>query len=415
MSGGRRAATVGAVTLWYGLSTVPALCAALTSPDADRHWRDVGDRAVACLWRLGPAFVKFGQLLASRRDVMPEAFCAALDAGLARRRSTCGTETFHGSIATVTREIVGGTPVAVKVKRPGVAQRLDLDLNLLEGAAAAVERVRAVRMPLLAITREMTNAVRGQCDLEREAVVLTEFARLEQTLPVVFPRVIPQESDGDRITMTWLEGQYLTPAPADARRVARQLVQVVFEMLFVGGLVHCDLHPGNWWVLPDGRLAIVDAGFAYQLDPDMLDHFGEFFLGMAAGNGEVCARHALATTTSSLSPAAEAAFRRDIGALIEDTTGRTAGDFSLAGFAARLFAIQRRHGAYSKASFIFPFAALLAIEGQVKSLDPAINFQGLSGPIVLRGLINRSRARTGGATSQSGTKVQNVENPITCR
>ncbi|MFD2351224.1 hypothetical protein ACFSTC_20675 [Nonomuraea ferruginea] len=124
----------------------------------------------------------------------------------------------------------------------------------------------------------------------------------------------------------------------------------------------------------------------------MRTHFTEFFLGMSSGNAEICATHALAAAARPVPPEAEKAFRRDMEGLIGSVTGLTAGAFSLAGFAARFFAVQRRHQAFSRAEFIFPLMALLAIEGQVKQLDPGINFQSLAGPVVLRSIVARARA-----------------------
>lgn len=244
---------------------------------------------------------------------------------------------------------------------------------------------------------EISESVRRQTDLAGEADTLRRLASLERNLPVLLPTVLSERSDERQLTMTWLPGQPTGREFSDNRRVAKRLVLTVYEMLFITGIVHCDLHPGNWWELPDGRLAIVDAGFAYQLDDEMRSHFAEFFLGMASNNAELCATHALAACAVPVSAADQAGFRADLQTLISSTTGMTAGDFSLTAFAARFFAIQRRHHAYSRATFIFPFMALLAIEGQVKQLDPGINFQALAGPVVLRAIVNR--ARTGSSDS----------------
>jgi ubiquinone biosynthesis protein len=369
----------------------------LVTPPRIEASRAAGRVLCDVLWRLGPAFVKVGQMLSSRVDVLPAPFCAELQEGLAfgrrHRRRPSGPSHDIGSVAAVRRTQLDGVEVAVKTLHPRAAARLETDLALLSTLTGAADLVlRRWSVPLPQIVDEITTAIRRQTDLLAEADALRSMGRLEQNLPVALPRVLDEHSDGTRLMMTWLPGQDGGRDFAHPRRTAKRLVLALYEMLFITGVVHCDLHPGNWWELPDGRLAIVDAGFTYRLADDVREHFAEFFLGMSAGNAEVCATHALAVTIMPVSGPTEAAFRRDLEELIATTTGMTAGEFSLAGFAARFFAIQRRHNAFSKAEFIFPFTALLAIEGQVKQLDPKINFQSLAGPVVLRSLIARTRA-----------------------
>jgi ubiquinone biosynthesis protein len=360
----------------------------------DRIIREAGSIVSHCLWRLGPAFIKVGQLMSTRQDLLLPAFCEQLEAGLARGGAG-GPRTPRveiGSVAAVERRMVGTVDAALKTIHPGAAERLRVDLDLITLLArVAGVLLRRSGVPLRSIVDEMCETVRRQTDLVAEAETLRRLGELEWTLPVVFPRVLDEASGQGLLVMTWLPGQAEGRQFVNESRTAKRLVLTLYEMLFVTGVVHCDLHPGNWWALPDGRLAIVDAGFSYELDEDMRTHFAEFFLGMASGNAEVCATHALAVTSSPVPPERESAFRRDMGVLIESTTGMTAGDFSLTSFAARFFSLQRRHGAFSRADFIFPFMALLAIEGQVKQLDPGINFQAMAGPVVLRAIVNRAR------------------------
>ncbi|MBP2702991.1 AarF/ABC1/UbiB kinase family protein [Microbispora sp. RL4-1S] len=361
---------------------------------SDRVVRETGAVVSAALWRLGPAFIKIGQMLASRRDLFAAAFCEELESALARGRAGgAQADREIGSVAAVERRRVGRVDAAVKTLHPTAAELLRIDLGLI----TAMTRIAALPLrrsgpTMRRVVREMCESVRRQTDLMAEAATLRRFEDLETALPVVFPRVLDGDSGPDVLTMTWLPGQAGGRRFPDPRRTARRLVLTIYEMLFITGVVHCDLHPGNWWELPDGRLAIVDAGFTYELDEEMRTHFAEFFLGMSSGNAEICATHALAAAAGPVPPEHEKAFRRDMEVLIGSITGLTAGSFSLTGFAARLFAIQRRHGAFSRAEFVFPLMALLAIEGQVKQLDPKINFQSLAGPVVLRSIVARARA-----------------------
>lgn len=386
---------VGLIASAGTMRVLPALVSHGWRRDPDRLARAVGPVVGRCLWQLGPAFIKLGQLAATRQDLFPAQLCQELQRALARGgayRGRASPVAEHGSVADVRHEWIEGRELAIKTIRPGAADQLQLDLALLEGSAKQLLRpFPGLAGPLRAVLAEMCASVRAQTDLVRESVALDQFAELERAVDVCFPRVQHDLSSDQQLVMTWLPGQDEQASQDRRRAVAQRLVLAVFEMLFVSGLVHCDLHPGNWWMLRDGRLAMVDAGFVYDIDDDMREHFAEFFLGMSTGNAEMCADHALAVAVSAVPPSRVCQFRADIAALIRDNTGLTAQDFSLTAFATQLFAIQRRHRAYSRATFIFPMMALLAIEGQVKDLDPTINFQALAGPVVLRSLALRAR------------------------
>jgi ubiquinone biosynthesis protein len=388
-----RSTQIAGIAVLTGLSVAIGL---VRSPRAEAT-QLVGRALCEALWRLGPAFVKVGQMLSSRLDVLPEELCAELQEGLAFGRAhRAPTAAYHdvGSVALVRRARIDSLDVAVKTIHSGVARQLETDLTLLTTLAGLADLVLwRWSAPMPQIVAEIATSIRRQTDLVAEADALRAMSGLELTLPVAVPHVLDAQSDDTRLVMTWLPGQSGGRAFTNPRRAAKRLVLAVYEMLFVTGTVHCDLHPGNWWELPDGRLAIVDAGFTYELADDIREHFAEFFLGMSAGNAEVCATHALAVTISPVDSDLRASFRADMQELIQSTTGMTAGDFSLARFAGRFFAIQRKHRAFAKAEFIFPFMALLAIEGQVKQLDPGINFQALAGPVVLRSIVARARAK----------------------
>jgi ubiquinone biosynthesis protein len=406
---GARLIQVVAVAAGTVMRLLPATGRRVFGGRPEPYSRACGLAVSAALWRLGPAFVKFGQMMATRQDVLPAAFCRELMTGLALGaggRARYGTEaTEIGSVAAVTRTRVGGVDVAVKRIHPGAVRQLEIDLDLLRRLTAlAMAVVPRSSLPLPQIVEEMCRSIRRQTDLRAEAQTLDRLAPLADALPIVLPRVLHDHSNDEQLVMTWVPDQRTGP-PDHRRRSAKRLVLSVYEMLFITGVVHCDLHPGNWWELPDGRIAVVDAGFAYELDDEMRTHFAEFFLGMASANPDICATHALAACATPIPPQREAAFRKDMQELIRSTTGLTAGSFSLARFATRFFLIQRRHQAYSRATFIYPFMALLAIEGQVKQLDPGLNFQSLAGPVVLRAIVNRARAQARTAVPDAVVRV----------
>lgn len=401
LSSGLRVVVIAARTLWTGIRVLPDLVVwRVGGRRAERSARRVGAAVAAWCVALGPAFVKLGQLVSTREDLLDPEMCRllreelALGHGLRRSAApSAAVERRFGSIASVVRR----GDVAVKTCHPNVRARLELDLRVVEAAARAAARLPACRgVPVVELARDFCDAVRRQTDLAAERAALEKFARLEDRLAVRFPRPLesPPGQERDTLVMEWVPGQDRAAAHHPGPVGGKRLLTLVFEMLFTTGEVHCDLHPGNWWFLADGTLAVVDAGFTYSLDRQTQDHFTEFFLGMAAGNAEVCADHAIAVSMRPLSAEAERGFREELGHLITGVHGMTAGSFSLARFIRDFFLIQRRHDAYSKTSFVFPLLALLAVEGQVKEVAPDLNFQQVAHPIILRGLLARNNKPT---------------------
>lgn len=404
-----RAAQIVIVTAWYGAVAAATFSVACVSGRRRTAAAAIGRVVSAWLRRLGPAFIKAGQLLCTREDVLSVEFCLALRSALLFGSQSrpddddAGGVVDVGSVARVRRVRMADLDVAIKTVRLGTTQRLQADLAILQLAMSALTIfARRSAEPIAQVVREVCESVRLQTDLQREAATLDRLAALESVVPVLVPKVLHSHCTADRLVMTWLPGQADGRDFADPRQTAKHLLLAVYEMLFNTGIVHCDLHPGNWWELPDGRLAVVDAGFACELDDEMRVHFASFFIGMATRNADACTAHALAACAKPIHPHCVAGFRSDMQALIDSTRGKTAGSFSLAGFAARFFAIQRRHHAYSKAAFIFPFMALLAIEGQLKQLDPHIDFQSLAGPIALRAVAAHAATRESSNEREGG-------------
>ena len=364
--------------------------AAATARDADLVSRAIGRATSRTLWRLGPAFVKLGQLLSTRSDLVGPAVATELQHSLALGEGapdphghTQPTLT-SGSVADVRRVKLAGTVVAIKSIRAGVPAGLRRDTDLMETCARWLEAVCG-GLPVAAITAELCTTIRRQGSLDHELANLKRLTALQAHLPVAIPQPLERFSSDEQLVMTWLDGQRSSqyaessdPPDADLQRTARQLLTTVFEMLFMTGVVHCDLHPGNWWVMPDGRIAIVDAGFVVTLDAAMKAHFARFFLGMSMGDGDVCAEEALAVAVSQPTPDAQRAFRDEMRDLVSKAQGRTAAEFSLVAFARQFFDIQRRHRAISRSEFVFPITALLIVEGQIRAMDPDLDFQALA-------------------------------------
>jgi ubiquinone biosynthesis protein len=360
------------------------------------------------LERLGPTFVKAGQLLSTRADLLPPDVRRHLGRlhdrvkppparalpPMAGLREVLTRPVGSGSIACVYRgRLHDGRTVAVKVRRPDVVERMRADLALITAGARLAARLPGLRrVPVNEMVAQVGACILGQLDLAGEARSLARMRVALADIPdVVVPAVHAELCAEDVIVMDFVDGLDGPPAwqlPAAVRRrtVARAL-HAAYQMLFVDGLVHCDLHPGNLFLLDDGRVVIVDAGFTHQLAPGVRHAFAEFFFNMGAGRPDRCADVVLGTIRAADPDADVAAFRRELVALVAVNTSVCAGDFNLRRFATGLFNLQRLHGLYAAPEFVFPLLALLVIEGMVDEVDRTADFQGEAVPYLMRALL----------------------------
>ncbi|ANZ39786.1 hypothetical protein BBK82_30850 [Lentzea guizhouensis] len=399
-----RAIAVLSICLWHTVLALPSIVRG-----------DVTGRARRLVVALGPAFVKGAQLLSTRRDVLPAGWCEALaelhdrvppmPVRVARKvlRSAYGGEppftvdwdsVRSGSIACVYRAEHDGGAVALKVRRPRVRERIEQDFAVMRAGAAVMQRLPRLRgLPAVAVLRQIGDAVAAQADFGAEAGALAE---LRESLADVgylhIPRPLPGLCAEGVLVMEFVDG--LTPLDAGdvpaARRseLARRVLHCAYRMLFLDGLVHCDMHPGNLYLGRDGRIVLLDAGFVVRLEPRVRRLFAEFFMHMARGDGPHCAEILRESAEGVADWADVAAFRRGTIALIEQSSGRNARDFSLVRFATRLFDLQRVNGLFAAPEFIFPLLALLVLEGRINALDEELDFQAESIPVLTKAVMS---------------------------
>ena len=386
-------------------------------------------RTVAELFqRLGPTYIKLGQLLGSRHDLLTDAVArelqclrddlppiapstarAMLSSELGGRAVTAFAEiadvpVANGSIASVYRaRLADRTSVAVKIQRPGIGPRIDRDLRLLHRLARAAERVPALRViPFVAVIDDLGQCLRQQLDFVREAETNRFLRRaLHDQRSVVIPRLIDDLCTPAMLTMEFIE-EFAHPIVRRGdsdKRAVRAALHSLYQMIFVEGVVHCDMHEGNLRLLPDGRVAIVDFGFVARLEQETRLSFAEFFLAMASGDGWWCADIALKLAGGFPRTLDRAAFARDIGAVVAQAAGRRVADFNVARFVAQLFGVQRRHRVRGTPAFVMSVVALLVLEALAKVIDKDLDFQREAMPYIARARIWASGTRAGNVES----------------
>jgi ubiquinone biosynthesis protein len=372
---------------------------------------------VRLIERLGGAFIKAGQIVATRVDLVGQTVAGELSRlhdhvapMTAAQAASAGRRAFghlpgglaealadppvaSGSIASVYRARLAGRTVALKVLRPGVGRTMATDLAIIRWLARTVTKVPAFRrVPIVEITDQIGRCLIGQLDFAAEMSSLQQMKDHLAAVPGIYvPAVIPELSGDGVIAMEFVEG--LThasieelPAPVRESEVAI-LVCAVYHLLFAAGFVHVDLHQGNTYFRPDGTVVLIDAGFTYKLSRSARRSFTEFFGGMIEGDGEACADILHATVRGAASSTAASEFRTAVAGLVKRNTGSRVRDFNLSLFCIELFDLQRRYGLFAEPEFIFPMLCLLSLEGLVKKHHPLMDFQIEAAPYVMQSLL----------------------------
>ncbi|MEV6561668.1 AarF/UbiB family protein [Nocardia sp. NPDC051756] len=420
-----RAVRVAGIVVAVGVPAVPGgvIRRLRYGPSAGRQ--HLYQRLVVLLMLLGPTFVKAGQVLGTRRDLLPPALCdelsllqdsvTPLDAAhtaiaLAEAYGAEVDDVFavldaepvaSGSVASVYRaRLRTGQEVAIKLRRPGIEQVMSEDLALIRGGAAFVARLPIFRgVPVEEVVANMAGAILGQLDFEREADNLLRLRKNLSEVPRVWvPKVYPEACRPRCIVMEFIPDLAVDTAdhcsPAARRRFATSGMAAMYQMLFVDGFVHCDMHPGNLYFTRSAQVVVLDAGFSVQLTDRLRRLFAEFFMNMAIGRGLHAAEIVIQSAAEIAEDADLAGFTARMADLVERSHGQPAREFSLIAFAMEMFDLQRRFGINAAPELIFPLLSLLVIEGTIRELDPDMDFQEAAKPQLMRGLFGTDGGRS---------------------
>ncbi len=281
------------------------------------------------LVELGPVYVKFGQLLSTRPDIIPPDYIEALTAlqanvpavswinieTLLREQLKAPLEQVFsefnkepvaaGSIAQTHRAtLTNGQEVAVKVQRPGIDTVVEQDISLIKGIAELVARTDfGEDYDVVALAEEFTNALRAELDFTQEAGYTDQLRRnLENSnwfdpKKVVVPAINWDVTTEKVLVMQWLDGVPILKAelPKAQEKERRQeittlLFRVFFQQIYLDGFFHADPHPGNVFYLDDGRLALIDCGMIGRLDPRTQQILAEMLLAIVDIDAQRCSQ-----------------------------------------------------------------------------------------------------------------------------
>lgn len=393
------------VVTWEALRTLVTVLALLVTKGRSRARKARYRGLVRGLQTLGPTFVKFGQISSTRRDTMSAEMAEemgtlhdavkpmpwrkaekALDAARAAQPLLNPARIEHepvasGSIACVYRAVLGdGTVVALKLKRPGIDERMRADLALVQAITRLAQRMPQMKgMPMADLVGYISRAILGQLDFAREARNVEALRRGVAAMPDVhIPVLHPGLSAPNCLVFEFLpdlDARTPETLPPQVRaRLASAALAAAHKLFFVDGFVHCDLHPGNLYLTRDGMLVILDAGYCVQLPPRVRDLIGEFFARMAAGDGRRCGEIVLESAVNLTAETDTESFIAGMAELVAKEAG-PGRQFDMEVFGNAVFELEQKHGIYAASDFAFPLMSLLVLEGTVRGLWPEVDFQ----------------------------------------
>ena len=387
------------------------LLAAITKPLLRS---DLADQPFAVQLRrrlelLGPTYIKLGQVLSLREDLLPKSVTVELqkllkplpavpfdrvvelveqDLGRPHERMFAWIDPRplgSASIAQIHRATTReGDSVVLKVVKPGIRDTLRRDATLLR-VLGYVAQWFFPRYQPKQIIREFVTYTLRETDLKREADNARTFAaNFADLKDVVFPAIYPEYSGANVLCMEFVEG--IRPDVARARalpkRERERLVDLgagaIIRMIYQHGFFHADLHPGNLLILPGAKVGFIDLGMVGQLDNELRRTLLYFYYSLVTGDAENAARY-LAAVAQAGAGADPAGFRRDVA----DTANRwrrgaTFEDFSLARLVLESLTRGARYRMYFPVELVLMVKALITFEAVGHMLLPGFDVAKVS-------------------------------------
>ncbi len=370
---------------------------------------------------LGPTFVKFGQLLSTRSDILPEGVLFELQklqdtakpmpAGVAqaiieREFGAPVEEVFASfdpiplaaaSIGQVHRAVLrGGKVVAIKVQRPEAPGRVESDLELMREFADFLDRRFGHRIfvdvrPLVA---EFETVIRRELNYTTEAENARRFAINFAGTPVVIPKVYLELSTSRILTLQYVEGtrfrdiRPILLTPSERRRVASMGADTIFKMAFEDGFFHGDPHPGNLLLTPEGDLALLDFGMVGYMSRGDIEALSRLFIAVIQRDAAAALR-GLESLGVRYAPEVRGDLMRDLREFLNKYSGLSVGEVTLGQALSELIALARRYRLRMPPVFPLLTKALVTAEGIARSIDPTINVYELARPYAQRLLAQR--------------------------
>ncbi len=367
------------------------------------------------LQELGPTFVKLGQILSTRQDILPKELCAHLqtlqnqvkplpfeeikkqiEISL-QKNITDAFASFEveplasASIAQVhIAKLHQGEEVVVKIQRPSIKTLIESDLSILKYLAQQVEKnvpeFKAFA-PVL-IIQEFERGLIKELDFKIEARHLEKFAKnFVGWDQIHIPKVYRELSTENILVMEKIPGVKITMAKEkypnlDMNQIAELSVEMLFKQVFEDGLFHGDLHPGNLLVSEDGKLGLIDFGLVGRLSPQMRDILADLLMQITMKNDEMVAR-IIYEMSANGADIDYHAWERDISELMDKHFSNSSlADVDFGGIVKDLIDGAIAHQVSIPSEYTMFFKAVMTVEGIGKIVSPELDLLATCQPFV---------------------------------
>ncbi|HEY8297414.1 MAG TPA: AarF/UbiB family protein [Candidatus Baltobacteraceae bacterium] len=380
-------------------------------PDGERAQLQAEQLRLACE-ELGTTFIKLGQILSTRGDLLPPQYrdelaklqdsVAPLDAAIivTEIENELGASTAElfatfdpiplaaASIGQVhVATLADGRDVVVKVRKPGVRAVVERDLDILNGLAASAEK----HFPDFAdhdvegLVEEFGDMLRAELDYTREArniEIFRGFFGDERGFEL--PEVIWDRSTAHVLTLTLVRGTKATEDFSLTKKrqeaAAQRIARFVLEPAFVHGIFHADPHPGNVLIRSDGTVGIIDFGMVGRLSEEQRRRLGDIFLAMEHHDAQRVSDH-LIDLAPPLAPVDRVAFGAQIGRLLDRYMSSSLEQVQMGAALGEMLDLIREYGLRMPASVAFLFKAIAMSEGLILAIAPGKTISSFLKPI----------------------------------
>jgi ubiquinone biosynthesis protein len=379
--------------------------------------KDGSSRLAAALTRLGPTYVKLGQFLATRpdvvgagiarnleslqdkmapfpQDVAEAAVAEAFNKPLGDVYASFGPAVAAASIAQVHRAEIDEDgkrkAVAVKILRPNIERRFKTDLDALFFAARTAENfsLEAQRLRMIEVVATLARSVAIEMDFRLEAAALSEMAEnTDNDADFRVPKADWNRTARQVLTLEWIDGTPLNDHAAlaakgyDLPALGRNVIQSFLRHALRDGFFHADMHPGNLFVDADGRLVAVDFGIMGRLGPKERRFLAEILFGFITRDYHRTAQVHFDAGYVPRHHSVES-FAQAIRAIGEPIHNRTAEDISMAKLLMLLFEVTGLFDMRTRPELLLLQKTMVVVEGVARSLDPHLDMWAVADPVV---------------------------------
>ncbi|WP_006243353.1 ABC1 kinase family protein [Mycolicibacterium tusciae] len=374
------------------------------------------------LEQLGPTFVKLGQILSTRSDLLPEPYreeLAALQDSAPPVPAPIIAELIERELGSAPFEVFtsfdleplasaslgqahaatlsDGTEVVVKVRRPDVVEQVEQDLEILGNLAARASRhwEAAADYDLIGIAEEFAHTLRAELDYLKEGRNAEHFAtNFAADEGIHIPRIYWETTTSRVLTLERIRGikvsdlQALDAAGIDRPALAARAARAAATMIFDDGFFHADPHPGNLFIEPGGRIGLIDFGMVGDIDPQLREELGTLLIALARRNPRRIAS-AVMGVASARGTVDLSALTADLAPILEDSAGRALDEIPVGALIRDLLAVIRRHHLRLPRELALLLKTLVMTEGMAVELDPQFQLAQIIEPYAQRLVADR--------------------------